>query len=318
PDARINLKKLSHVRYQHPNLQEIHQFLLDFGLQVAHQTDKQIWHRGYGPDHYVYYTQKGPRKFLGGAFEADSLGDFQRAAALPNAGPVRKLADAPGAGSMVTITDPDGFPFNVIYDQGPINSSREQPKQEKTVLSFPSEKPRVRQFNQFKPGPAAVYKLGHFGLSTQDFESQLQFYTSTFNIVPTDVVYIEQDGQRIPVTVFLHLDLGQEPVDHHAFFLGANPKTSHGHHCSFEVHDYDSQQLGHQWLVEKGCRPAWGVGRHVLGSQIFDYWWDISGNMVEHYADGDLVNAETPIGYVPAGPDSLAIWGPKVPAAFLE
>lgn len=136
--------------------------------------------------------------------------------------------------------------------------------------------------------------------------------------MPTDFVYIEQDGQRIPVTVFMHLDLGKEPVDHHAFFLGANPKTSHVHHASFEVHDYDTQQLGHQWLVEKGYRPAWGVGRHVLGSQIFDYWWDVSGNMVEHYADGDLVNAETPVGYVPAGPSSLAIWGPQVPAAFLE
>lgn len=76
--TRINLKKLSHVRYQHPNLDEIHQFMLDFGLQVAHQTEEQIWYRGYGPNHYVYYAQKGPRKFLGGVFEAASLEDFKR------------------------------------------------------------------------------------------------------------------------------------------------------------------------------------------------------------------------------------------------
>ena len=62
----------------------------------------------------------------------------------------------------------------------------------------------------------------------------------------------------------------------------------------------------------------WGVGRHILGSQIFDYWWDTTGNMIEHYADGDLVNEETPVGHLPAGHESLAVWGPDVPAAFLD
>jgi hypothetical protein len=28
--------------------------------------------------------------------------------------------------------------------------------------------------------------------------------------------------------------------------------------------------------------------QHVLGSQVFDYWFDTSKFMVEHYADGDL------------------------------
>ena len=44
------------------------------------------------------------------------------------------------------------------------------------------------------------------------------------------------------------------------------------HHSSFEVHDFDIQSLGHQWLRDKGYDLVWGVGRHVLGSQIFDYW----------------------------------------------
>lgn len=46
----------------------------------------------------------------------------------------------------------------------------------------------------------------------------------------------------------------------------------HVHHSSFEVHDFDIQSLGHQWLREKDYDLVWGVGRHVLGSQIFDYW----------------------------------------------
>jgi hypothetical protein len=90
------------------------------------------------------------------------------------------------------------------------------------------------------------------------------------------------------------------------------------HHCSFKVHDFDTQKLGHQWLAAKGYKSVWGVGRHILGSQIFDYWWDTTGNMIEHYADGDLLNDKTPVGYRPAGDESLAVWRLEVPVSFLQ
>lgn len=35
------------------------------------------------------------------------------------------------------------------------------------------------------------------------------------------------------------------------------------------------------WLAKKNYKSVWGVGRHVLGSQIFDYWWDPTGFMIE-------------------------------------
>ncbi|OJJ98569.1 hypothetical protein ASPACDRAFT_45077 [Aspergillus aculeatus ATCC 16872] len=37
---------------------------------------------------------------------------------------------------------------------------------------------------------------------------------------------------------------------------------------------FDTQEVGHQWLAQKGYTSVWGVGRHILGSQSFDYWWD--------------------------------------------
>lgn len=56
----------------------------------------------------------------------------------------------------------------------------------------------------------------------------------------------------------------------------------------------------------------------MLGSQIFDYWFDASGNVVEHYCDGDMVNKDSPFEKEPAGPDSLHIWGPNIPLAFMS
>ncbi len=46
-----------------------------------------------------------------------------------------------------------------------------------------------------------------------------------------------------------------------------------------------------------------------MGSQIFDYWFDPSKFILEHYIDGDLVNDQTPINETLAAPDNLHVWG---------
>jgi len=100
------------------------------------------------------------------------------------------------------------------------------------------------------------------------------------------------------------------------FSCGFKSETAIVHHSSFEVQDLDSQLLGHDWLESHGWTNCWGVGRHVLGSQLFDYWFDASGFIIEHYADGDLVNRKTEVSREAASPNSLYIWGPNVPLAF--
>jgi hypothetical protein len=85
----------------------------------------------------------------------------------------------------------------------------------------------------------------------------------------TQVVYNEEG---VDITVFCRLDRGKKQVDHHSFFFFQGPEYR-VHHTSYETYDYDTQFLGHDWLREKGYKNCWGVGRHVLGSQIFDYWY---------------------------------------------
>ena len=116
------------------------------------------------------------------------------------------------------------------------------------------------------------------------------------------------------MTGFFHLDLGEEYSDHHSLFLARAPYAfpeTRLHHTSFEVNDFDSQLLGHDWLLSRNYKLVWGVGRHILGSQIFDYWKDPSGFIIEHYADGDLVNNKHRITREPdGGALSLSVWGP--------
>jgi Glyoxalase/Bleomycin resistance protein/Dioxygenase superfamily len=291
---------------------KIKKFLLDFGMHVVQEDDNRIYFRGYGPDQYVYICEKSDKpEFRGGCFETETREDLN--AAAKKFGVEVKKINAPGGGYKVTIADPDGFPLHLIHGQTPAETGK---LPEKIVSNFPSadDKPRKGTFLRFQPGPASVHKLGHFGVNCTDFNKTFEFYCYNFTFKPSDILYTP-DGRD--VAGFFHLDRGETFVDHHSFFVQEKPPV-HVHHCSFEIHDFDTQLLGHQWLEKQGYKLSWGVGRHILGSQIFDYWYDVHGFMIEHYADGDLVNAKNPIGRNPAEDEMLYVWGPDVPSTFLD
>lgn len=172
---QIKLVALVHMRYQHPDFITITKFLKDFGMHIAKETPTEIWFRGYGTDQYVYYACKGEKKFLGGTFSVESMSELEKAAALPSAGPIEELTDAPGGGHMVTLHDPEGFPINLIYGQTPATRG-DLP--EKIIYNDETDKPRVRKFNRFEPGPAAVHKLGHYGLCVSRVNNSPAFPTS--------------------------------------------------------------------------------------------------------------------------------------------
>ena len=52
-------------------------------MTVIKKTETQRWYRGYGPDQYVYYAQQGPKKYLGGTFEVESMEELEKYAYDP-------------------------------------------------------------------------------------------------------------------------------------------------------------------------------------------------------------------------------------------
>ena len=48
-----------------------------------------------------------------------------------------------------------------------------------------------------------------------------------------------------------------------------------------------------------GYFRSWGIGRHIQGSQIFDYWRDPDGFLVEHFTDGDMFDNTLEPGWAP-------------------
>ncbi|KAL2871259.1 2,4,5-trihydroxytoluene oxygenase [Aspergillus lucknowensis] len=315
-DNRIPLLATAFVVYHHVDLTKARQFYLDFGLTVAQEREGEVFFKGYGAEPFVIHAIQAKdksRKFGGAAYEVESRADLERAANLPNASAISKL-NAPGGGEIVTLLDPVGHQVHLVYGQE--KRAPEDPKMEKLTVNYEDEKPRKGRFQRFKPGPAPVHRWGHYGVTypAGKYQEMYDWYTTTLTLAPSDIVYRGSD----PITCFFHIDRGLEYTDHHAFFFKpAKPgQELDVAHAAFEVHDFDIQQLGHQYLGGKGYRLCWGVGRHVLGSQVFDYWFDSSDFVVEHYADGDLVNSETVVAKVQAGPQALSIWGPPVPDVF--
>jgi hypothetical protein len=74
---------------------------------------------------------------------------------------------------------------------------------------------------------------------------------------------------------------------------------------------------GSEYLKTKSYEQVWGIGRHMLGSQVFDYWSDPFGNLVEHWTDGDVFSASDPVQEV--GLDAMVNtqWGPPISPTFI-
>jgi len=143
--------------YQHPDLPSITKFLLDFGMTIVKKTSDEVWFGGYGPDHYVYCARQGPKQFLGGTFEVESYEDLEKASRLEGASGITTLDRAPGGGEIVTLHDPEGFPINLIWGMESVPDKGEMPK--KIIVNYETEKSRVREFQRFQQGPAAVHKV---------------------------------------------------------------------------------------------------------------------------------------------------------------
>lgn len=281
-DTRIGLLKTAFVVYYHVNLTRARQFLLDFGLQIAHEESGQtIYFKGYGTEPYVYVAHRsrdGNNSFGGAAYLTTSRDDLEIAAALPSCSSGISRLDGPGGGEYCTLRDPCGHPVLLIH--GWRESEAADSGLQRLTFNFEDEKPRKGKFQRFHPGPAPVFRWGHYGVSYSEgkYDDMYEWYTQTLALAPSDIVF---QGEN-PKVCFFHIDRGETYSDHHSFYFkpatpGIEPSVTHS---AFEVHDFDVQQLGHQHLESKGYELCWGVGRHVLGSQVFDYWFDTSRFMV--------------------------------------
>ncbi|WP_342625518.1 2,4,5-trihydroxytoluene oxygenase [Pseudomonas alkylphenolica] len=307
----LHIKDINHVVYRHADLDLLERFLLDFGLTVSHRTEQRLYLRGTGTLPYVYIAERADTPSLGAiAFAVESFADLHAAERLPGASAIQALKH-PGGGHCVVLHDPSGRRIELVHGIQPVEALAQRSA---LVLNSAVEKRRFGDVQRPGKGPAKVMRLGHVAIGVADMPSMIGWYRNVLGMLPSDLI-VEGDQQDCPSAAFLRLNRGSNWTDHHtiALFQASRDVV---HHASFEVQDFDAQCLGHEWMDDQGWTPFWGVGRHVLGSQIFDYWRDPSGNLIEHFTDGDLFNHTSPMNCTQACDSSLYQWGPPMSVEY--
>lgn len=311
----IKVQNIVYTMYRVPDLDKMEQFLTDFGMVRAQRDDNRLFMRGAGDMPYITVVEKGEADFIAPGFLVNSAAELDEAAKLPGASAVENI-DAPGGGKRVRLKGPDGFRIDIVHG---IEKAKPLPVREPLQVNFALQKQRVGSLQRPAFEPARIFRIGHCVLKMSDADAGIAWFRENLGMLMSDRIHLPDDPGKTLGT-FLRCDRGGAPADHHTILcLQKMPdEVCKVHHSSYEVQDPDAVQIGHYWLKNKGWNSEWGVGRHLLGSQVFDYWRDPWGHMFEHYADGDLLDNTAVPGDYPATPENLAQWGPELSPTFFH
>jgi len=309
PQPTAKASSLSHLIFERPDLELAERFLTDFGLVVARESADILYMRGTGSAPYCYRVHRAPRaRFVGFGLCVAKEADLIKVSQLSGAAAIEPCQYL-GGGQFTHLSDPSGFVVEVVYGRAQASVLERRPP---LTLNDGAEPKRVNATQRPPAKPSEIIKLGHIVLEVAEYQKTCEWYTKNFGFIPSDVQVLP-DGS--PLVTFMRLDLGDQPADHHTIAIaqGFTPGYSHS---AYEVVDADAVGMGQRILREHGWKHAWGIGRHILGSQLFDYWQDPWGDKHEHYCDGDLFTSEKTMGVEWASAEAMAQWGQRMPASF--
>ncbi|SDL07255.1 Catechol 2,3-dioxygenase [Nocardioides sp. YR527] len=308
----IKVTDLAWLELAKPDLRRAQVFAHAFGFSTVSRTETELVLRGADPGTPAVIVRKGPRsKYLGAAFKAADATDLVR------------LADATGAavrplpahlGGMTTdLVDPSGAQVRVV------SGTHELPAlapQAPLTMNTGAATPRTNVAQRPPREPARVQRLGHVVLQTTRYLETLDWYLEHLGMIVSDFKFYAGQRERGPVMSFIRCDRGAVPADHHTLAMTLGPRNRYVH-SAYQVSDLDALAAGGAYLLDRGYDRSWGIGRHVEGSQIFDYWRDPDGLLVEHFTDGDLFDDTLETGWSEMTASGLAQWGPPASLDFM-
>lgn len=309
----VKVRDIAWLEFDKPDLARTAAFAVDFGFSPTLQTPRELHLRGALAGSPCVIVRQAPRTaFTGVAFRANDVSDLHVLAEAWGR-PVEQLGEALG-GCAVTTRDPSGCRVRVVagvteWPSLPLQTVRG---------SFNFEHNTIRTNTPQRPprAPAVVERLGHVVLQSTRYLASLNWYLHNLGMIVSDFLYYPGQRERGPVMSFMRCDRGPEPADHHTLALTLGPADRYVH-SAYQVCDLDALAAGGEYLTDRGYARSWGVGRHIQGSQIFDYWRDPDGFLVEHFTDGDHFDHTVAPGWAPMTASDLNQWGPPATADFL-
>jgi len=308
----IKVTDMAYGKLRSPDLDAQEEFLTHFGMVRADRTKQALYMRGTDSAHHIHVTEQGDPGFVGIAYYAASEEDLHKVAQGPGASGVEDI-DEPGGGKRVRLTEPNGYQIEVVWgiqqlppipvSRAPMNTGTEPLRRAGMLMRLPQD-------------PTPVKRIGHGVMGSPKLKETVQWFRDTLGFICSDDVYVESQDNLLGS--FNRCDRGDEYVDHHVFFCLRHEQAGLNH-FSFEVHDVDDVFAGHQRLEALGkYEHMWGIGRHLLGSQVYDYWADPWGRVHERWADTDRLNARSGSHLLPAHEALISQCGGPPPERFIK
>lgn len=311
-DPVIKVHDLAWLEFQKPDLTEAEVFAKAFGFTAILRTADELHLRGTDAGAPCVIVRRGPRStYLGAAFKAADAADVRRLANATGT-TVTPLPQSLG-GIGVDLRDPSGATVRVVADTHQLAAL---PGQQPLPFNVGHDVARTNRTQRPPREPAKVQRLGHVVLQTTRYAESLDWYLEHLGLIVSDFKYFDGQRNRGPVMSFIRCDRGPDLTDHHTLAMTLGPRNRYVH-SAYQVADLDAMAAGGEHLRDEGYRRSWGIGRHIEGSQIFDYWRDPEGFLVEHFSDGDMFDSSLEPGWSPMTASGLAQWGPPATADFM-
>jgi catechol 2,3-dioxygenase-like lactoylglutathione lyase family enzyme len=308
----IKVADIAWLEFEKPDLDRAEAFARAFGFTTVLRTPDELQLRGTDAGSPCVLLRRGARsRFVGTAFKAADEVDALRLAEATGVG-ATPLPESLG-GISVDLIDPGGLPVRVVAGTHELT---ELTPQQPLVVNVGHQLDRTNATQRPPRIPAGVQRLGHVVLQTTKYLEALDFYLDTLGMIVSDFLFYPGQRARGPVMSFIRCDRGSVPADHHTVALALGPSNRYVH-SAYQVCDLDALAAGGEYLRDSGYFRSWGIGRHIQGSQLFDYWRDPDGFLVEHFADGDMFDNTLEPGWAPFTATGLAQWGPPVTKDFL-
>ena len=308
----IKVHDIAWLEFQKPDLAKSQVFAHAFGFTTTLQTAHELHLRGSDASAPCVIIRKGLREaYLGAAFTAADASDVLRLAGATGSH-AGKMPEALG-GIGVELRDPSGALVRVVADTHVLPAL---PAQAPHTYNAGHDVVRTNVTQRPPREPAKVQRLGHVVLQSTKYVETLNWYLEHLGLIVSDFKYFDGQRDRGPTMSFIRCDRGRTPTDHHTLAMTLGPRNRYVH-SAYQVADLDALAAGGEYLLDHGYHRSWGIGRHIEGSQIFDYWRDPDGFLVEHFTDGDMFDCTLEPGWSPMTASGLAQWGPPATNDFL-
>lgn len=282
--SQFPISALRSVAFDTPDLQAATAFYCEaWGLTLWRQDENAAWLRGTGDDSYLLALHAG---------ETAQIRDMTFRAS--------SQADLEGLAHRVVALGLD-----MVQPLGPVMDDPAE------GLGFGFLDPRRRTIrvvhNDQRRTPDAIHpdqpnRLSHVNINSCDVDADVAFFEQALGFRMTD---------RSKLMGFVRTN-----SDHHSIVIAQAPIDTLNH-VAFNHASWEGVMRASGRLVDRGHPIAWGVGRHGPGDNVFSYFIDPFGFVVEHTAEvlqvDDAYRVGSPKDWVwPAGrTDQWGIAPPK-------